>query len=204
MLGKTHMVVGMACGLAVMQPDSVPMLVAGTGAAALGALIPDIDVGTSQSHKDANIIVYMSIAVVALVALAERFLHLDIYNRLLAHKGLVNILIPSVLFIIICAFGKEQPHRSFMHSILALVLLTGCLWYLFPTLSVYFAIGFASHIITDLFNRKKVRLLYPLPGGVALGLFHAHGTANTVLFVIGSIATVASLVFCMGNILRII
>ena len=204
MLGKTHMVVGMACGLAVMRPDSVPMLVVGMGAAALGALIPDIDVGTSQSHKDANIIVYMSVAVVALVVLAERFLHLDIYNRLLAHKGLVNILIPSVLFIIICAFGKEQPHRSFMHSILAIVLLTGCVWYLSPTLAIYFAIGFASHIITDLFNMKKVRLLYPLSGGVAFKLFHAHGTANSTLFVIGSIATVAGLAYCTANILRLI
>ena len=52
-----------------------------------------------------------------------------------------------------------------------------------------FAVGFLSHLATDIFNRKRVRLFYPLEGGVALGLFHAHGAANQVFFMAGCLAT---------------
>ena len=50
MLGRTHFFVGMTSALAIMQPESLPILVAGTGAAALGGVISDIDSGTSQAH----------------------------------------------------------------------------------------------------------------------------------------------------------
>lgn len=43
--------------LAVLQPQTVPVLVTGAGAAAIGSLISDIDVGTSQAHRDADKII---------------------------------------------------------------------------------------------------------------------------------------------------
>ena len=54
MLGRTHFFIGTAAALAVLQPQTVPALVAGAGAAAIGGLISDIDVGTSQAHRDAD------------------------------------------------------------------------------------------------------------------------------------------------------
>lgn len=47
MLGRTHFFIGTAAALAVLQPQTVPALVTGAGAAAIGSLISDIDVGTS-------------------------------------------------------------------------------------------------------------------------------------------------------------
>lgn len=44
MLGRTHFFIGTAAALAVLQPQTVPALVAGAGAAAIGGLISDIDV----------------------------------------------------------------------------------------------------------------------------------------------------------------
>ena len=54
MLGRTHFFIGISAALAVMQPSSMPTLVAGAGAAAIGGMISDIDSGTSQAHKEAD------------------------------------------------------------------------------------------------------------------------------------------------------
>lgn len=51
MLGRTHFFIGISAALAVMQPSSMPTLVAGAGAAAIGGMISDIDSGTSQAHR---------------------------------------------------------------------------------------------------------------------------------------------------------
>ena len=39
MLGRTHFFIGTAAALAVLQPQTVPVLVTGAGAAAIGSLI---------------------------------------------------------------------------------------------------------------------------------------------------------------------
>lgn len=54
MTGKTHAAVGLGTVLAVTQPSTVSGLVLAAGTGMLGALISDIDVGTSKSHKDAD------------------------------------------------------------------------------------------------------------------------------------------------------
>ena len=51
MLGKTHMAVGTAAGLLIIQPQNITELILGTGAAMIGSVISDIDVGTSGSHR---------------------------------------------------------------------------------------------------------------------------------------------------------
>ena len=200
MLGKTHMVIGIAAGLWIMRPDDMPMLVVGTGASALGALLPDIDVGTSESHKDANVVIFLSVAVAVITFLVEHFWHLGIFEKLRRNEGWLNILIPAVIFIAICAFGKEMPHRSFMHSLLAMALLSGCVYYVFPNLAIYFLIGYASHLATDCLNRKRVMLFWPFNVGVALRLFHAHGVANTVCFLLGTVAAAGGMAVCIMNI----
>lgn len=87
-----------------------------------------------------------------------------------------------------------------MHSILALVLLTASIGMVWQDLIPYFAIGFASHIIIDMFNFEKVRLLYPFKCGVALKLFHAQGLANNLFFVIGSALAVIQITICLVRI----
>ena len=57
MLGKTHMAVGVAATLALTNPTTITELVLGSGIGALGAVISDIDVGTSESHKEADKII---------------------------------------------------------------------------------------------------------------------------------------------------
>ena len=115
MLGRTHFFIGTAAALAVLQPQTVPALVAGAGAAAIGGLISDIDVGTSQAHRDADKIITATVAVAVLTILAEYKLNLGIYRRLTSDSSVLRLLAGTAAFLLICAYGKQQPHRSFMH-----------------------------------------------------------------------------------------
>lgn len=197
MLGKTHMAVGIAATLAITQPSGVSELVLAVGAGSLGALISDIDVGTSNSHRNADKITALSVVVVLAVFAMDYFCNTQIIERIIGSSGYLRIIAGLLLFIGICAFGKEQPHRSFMHSFLALILLSFALGLIWEKAVIYFAIGFLSHLATDIFNKKKVRLLYPMKGGVSLGLFHAYGLANDIFFAIGSIVAIIEVIICI-------
>lgn len=197
MLGKTHFAVGVATSLMFTQPKTLQDVILAVGVGGIGALISDIDVDTSGSHKYVNKIIAAAVLIIIAVFTAERLWNIGIVNRIISDSNYARIAIGIVLFIAICAFGKQQPHRSFMHSILALVLLTVSIGMIWEVLIPYFVIGFASHLITDMFNFKKVRLLYPLKGGVALKLFHAHGLANSLFFAIGSALAIIQIVICI-------
>ena len=177
MLGRTHFFIGTAAALAVLQPQTVPALVAGAGAAAIGGLISDIDVGTSQAHRDADKIITATVAVAVLTILAE-----------------YKLLTGTAAFLLICAYGKQQPHRSFMHSFAALALLTACVDIIYPDASAYFAVGFLSHLVLDFFNRKPEKLFWPWKKGFCLGFCSARGLVNRALLGCGMVSLAVVLV----------
>ena len=53
MQGKTHLAVGSALALALLPPAGMHTLIIGTGAAALGSVVSDIDSGHSGAGQDA-------------------------------------------------------------------------------------------------------------------------------------------------------
>jgi len=198
LLGKTHFAVGVASSLIFTQPKTVQDVILAVGIGGMGALISDIDVDTSGSHKYANRIIAVVVLIVVAVFAAEQIWNAEIVKQIISDSSYARIAIGAI--IAICAFGKQQPHRSFMHSILALVLLTASIGMVWQDLIPYFAISFASHIIIDMFNFEKVRLLYPFKCGVALKLFHAQGLANNLFFVIGSALAVIQITICLVRI----
>ena len=62
-------------------------------------------------------------------------------------------------------------------------------------LVLYFVVGFVSHLVLDCFNRKRVRILYPLPGGIALDFCKAGGFVDSLLFKLGSVAVIFEIVY---------
>lgn len=197
MLGKTHLAVGVATTMAITQPTSISELILSVGVGGVGALISDIDVGTSESHKDADKITILSVIVVLGMLASDYFLHTGMVDRVIRSSGYGRIVMGLLFFIGICAFGKEQPHRSFMHSFLAGVLLCLAVGMIWEKAVLYFAVGYLSHLATDIFNKKKVRLLYPMKGGVSLGLFHAYGLANRIFFIVASAVVAIELLLFM-------
>ena len=71
MLGKTHMAVGVAASLLLLQPRTLPELILGAGAAAVGSVISDIDCGTSESSRRADQIIFVSETIIIGIAAVE-------------------------------------------------------------------------------------------------------------------------------------
>lgn len=200
MLGHTHTAVGIAAALAVVPPKSMPELLVGIGAGALGGLICDIDVGTSKSHKRADLITMFAAVIVAAVIAADYFFHVGIRDILMTNETFAQMFFPAVVFIGICAYGKGTHHRTFMHSLVGMVLLTTCIGVALPIAAPYFGIGFLSHIIIDLFNKKKVWLLWPSSKGVCFKLCSSKGLVNKILFYAGTFVSGICILVSIYNI----
>ena len=78
-----------------------------------------------------------------------------------------------------------SSHRSLMHSIFAICLFTSMVWIAFKPLAIAFAVGYLSHILLDLTNRKNVQLFFPIKRGLCFGWFPSSGRANDIIVSIG-------------------
>lgn len=194
MLGRTHFFVGIAAALAIQQPQTFPVLVAGTGAAAIGGVIPDIDSSSSEAHRSADEAILVSVLAVIAVIVADRVFHAGIYEKIRSDSSMERVVIGIALFLAVCAFGKRQPHRAFMHSFVALLLFTWCVSIILPAAAPYFATAFGSHMVIDLLNYKGEQLLWPLRHRFCLRMCESDGFINKALMSIGIVVTVFLLV----------
>lgn len=201
MLEYTHLSIGVAAALAVNPPDDLLSLVVGIGAGALGGLLPDIDIDTSDSHKKANILTAVAAVLVVAIVISELIFHIGITDLMMKNGDILRIVISALIFTVICAFGKETNHRTFMHSILACVLLTICIGMIFGLAAPYFAAGFISHIAIDMLNKKKVCIFYPLKKGICLRLASSKGAANSALFIVGCVISAVCVVLSIPKII---
>lgn len=178
MTGRTHVAVGTASALVFTKPQNLKELTLCLGAAVIGALICDIDVKSTKSHKTVSRIIPLTIITLVLGAYMEYRWNVGIIKTFHKDSNELRLVGGFMLFLVICGFGKSTPHRSFMHSIVALFLLTGAVYIMFPTVTVYFGIAMCSHMILDTFNYTNVHLFYPLQGGISFNICHAKGPIN--------------------------
>ena len=87
MLGKTHMAVGVAASLLLLQPHTLPELILGAGTAAVGSVISDIDCGTSESSRRADQIIFVLETIVIGIVVVEAHWHLGLYQRLMSNSS---------------------------------------------------------------------------------------------------------------------
>ena len=99
------------------------------------------------------------------------------------------------LFAALTFLGGHTDHRSFTHSLVAMAAFCGAAWMVCEPLLPYFAAGYASHLVLDLMNTQPIKLFWPINKGVCLGLCHAKGMVNTVLLVVGAVASVLLLLY---------
>ena len=100
-------------------------------------------------------------------------------------------------FVIICIFASGSGHRGFSHSLLAMALETLCIWLIFPSAAVPFAVAFASHVLMDMMNKRSVRLFYPAKKGICLGWFYADRLANKAFAAGGTVWLIAAVIICL-------
>ena len=189
MLGKTHMAVGVAASLLLLQPHTLPELILGAGTAAVGSVISDIDCGTSESSRRADQIIFVSETIVIGIAAVEAHWHLGLYQRLMSNSSVSRIVLACAAFLAVCAYGKKTPHRSFLHSFLAGGLLMSCVGIFLPMLVPYFGIAYASHLALDFLNHKGEQIFYPYRKRFSLGICTASGLVNKLCLFCGSVVS---------------
>lgn len=193
MTGKTHFACGEALALCLLRPSTPSALLICLGAAAVGSVVSDVDVTTSESHRDLARIVSISCAAAALTWAANTILNLELQRFLLRFTSWAQLGAWAVLFLALCVFGACRPHRTFMHSLTGLALLGGCVWMGARPFALPFCVAMASHIALDLLNRKGMQLFYPLNRRFALRLCASNGMADRLFCLAGGLGLAAGL-----------
>ena len=155
MTGKTHLSVGTAAAVCVTQPQNLSSLLLCLGTAAIGSVISDIDVTTSESRDELNKITVITVLVVAALAFAEWKWNVGIRYRFQKESSIYRLTVSFLIFLGVCTFGKNQPNRSFMHSLPALVILSGIVYGIFPDITPYFSAAMLSHMLIDMLKFTK-------------------------------------------------
>lgn len=188
MNGSTHMAVGVASSLLILQPKlDAKEIVLGTTLAIIGSLVSDIDVDTSKANKAVNKIIWIIGSVGSISLIIDYFLKLKIYESILNNADIMRVIVSISLFSIVLMFAKMTPHRSFSHSIAGVLAFYIPVSLVFKEASLYFLVGIISHIVIDLFNKKKIQLFYPVKYGVCFKLCRANGIVNKILFYISAV-----------------
>lgn len=197
MTKKTHVVCANALALAIMRPTSIKYVAIGMVAASIGSVISDLDITTTKSHKEMDKIILLVLIGILLCVLGDYYYNLGIYNLLLNNTNLLKIVFGCLFFLLTCFYGMHKPHRSFLHSILGLIILTGLCNVIFSACSPYFFIGMASHIFLDLFNKKSVQLFFPFTDRFSFKFCDSDGLVNNILCFGCSIVLLIQMIFIL-------
>ncbi len=183
MTGKAHLTAGMALTMLITQPDTIAETVMCLGVASIGSVISDIDVSTSKSRKNLNKVLTIITVSVIIIAFAEIIFKVGIVDKISSDSNIMRVITGIMAMISICMFGKNCPHRSFMHSLLGLALMTISCYIIYPMTALYMAVSVSTHIFLDIFNKKKVKLFYPLKKpAIGLKLCSSYGIVNDIIF----------------------
>lgn len=183
MQGKTHAAAAVAAALLITRPTTPLILGATVAAAALGGLAPDVDALYSDARKFMN----NATAAICLVLIAGLLLA---QNEVVQLSSLISagrtVLTGDLFFgpaLLICFLivGGMMPHRSMTHSIAAVLVVWQCL-VLIPEIGTPFVLGYISHLLLDLLNRKGLQLFFPFPQKVCLGFCSSERLVNRIMF----------------------
>lgn len=177
MLGKTHLAVGIAAALAVTQPTAAAGCFLAAIGGAVGGTVCDVDTVRGSRGSGAMQCQIFAAALTAGSLILDRILGLGLRSSL-SGADHAAVLFGTVLFAALWIFGFWSGHRSFTHSLLAMVLFGWAMHLISPAVSLPFLAGYGSHLALDLLNKRPLRLLYPLDFGVCLGIFYAGKGAN--------------------------
>lgn len=188
MLGKTHFVLGMASALVITRPQTVPGVITAMTAGAIGGWIVDFDMrnrNNDEQSEEARLENVYDAVIDGLFIVA--FILLDFFIG----KGMCQYVIENwgvrtwgslIGLLILLIFGLYSKHRTFTHSFLALALFSGLVYLFCRPATIPFAIGYASHLISDLFNYLGLQLFYPLKWRPCLKVCKSDKTTNHILF----------------------
>ena len=199
MLGHTHVTVGMATALAVLQPATPAAVACVALGGGLGGWISDVDVRGLGDRRDVveGALILAGLGVLAWVA--DGMYGLGIAAYLQAWTGSSSMW-GALGFVALVLIGTRCDHRGFTHSIAGAALWSWMAYLACPPVANAFALGIASHLALDLLNKKGLKLLLPLSRhGFSLDLCTADGVVNSVLGIVGTVCAVGLLAWLFAT-----
>lgn len=197
MTKKTHVVCANALALAVMRPTSIKYVCIGMVACSIGSVVSDLDITTTKSHKEMDKIILLVLSSILLCIIGDYYYNFGIYNLLLKNTNLFRIFFGCLFFLLTCFYGMHKPHRSFLHSILGVFVLSSLFNIIFSPCLHYFLIGICSHIFLDLFNKKSIQLFFPFKDRYCFKFCDSDGFVNKLLGYCCSVIILFELIFIL-------
>ena len=188
MMSTTHLMVGLGSALIATLPDEPKLCCIATIGGLLGGIIPDNDILDNDYTGDAILGQILAGSITAGILFFDKILEIGICNELFS-RSLINLIFGLVLFIALYVLGYFQKHRKFTHSFFAMILYSFAIFCIYPPFAKPFMIGYLSHIIIDLFNKKKVQIFSPFKYGICFGLCYANKLGNKILMYCGLVVS---------------
>lgn len=184
MMSRTHIAVGVAAALACARPETLAEGAATVMLGAAGAKLSDIDMLWNKRPRDVGVsLLTAALAVVCLLVL-DALMGTGVFLRILSWLG-ADWRIGAAMLAALCIPGYFAEHRSFTHSLLAMTLFSVAVYLILPAHATAFIVGYGTHLLLDLLNRKPLRLMYPFRRSWCLGLCSADGVVNGLLMWLG-------------------
>ena len=173
------MTIGLASALAICDPRNIDQAAPVIIGAAVGSIICDMDSRDTSRIRDALYGRVIGAAVVGITVIwnaVQKGVFWETLMKIPLDRGLIGI----VLFALSAVFAKKSGHRGYSHSLAALIIYAFALYMIDARFVLPFEIGFVSHILLDLTNRRPLKLFYPAKKGFCLKWFYSDRFANTV------------------------
>lgn len=175
---------GVALVVPMMQCKSIADYSLCLGCAVIGSLLPDIDAnGESKAKKEfRHAMSFLTVVTVYLIysAYMSGTLLSKISEYIHSIRG-----IGAIAFLIFCVMGYLSSHREFTHYLVGLVCFTASFMMLTDVkLGIWFGVGFLSHQLIDMLNKKKIKWLYPLPYDFARYICKAQSSLSSAIGVV--------------------
>lgn len=204
MMSKTHLAVGLAASLLAAPPTAEGLSYALMGGA-IGSMICDIDRGSTRPTRDLKQGWGLAFTVFFTVFMHRSYAYWQTFK---AEQLLSNplLLICLGLMVVLLLAAINGNHRGFSHSLVMFAGSSVLMYFISRQTCLFYAIGFLTHLVLDVLNKKPVQIFYPAKG-VCLNLFYADGWANRILMLLGTAGAGALLIMkfqVQGNILRIL
>lgn len=189
---RTHVVISNSLSLLLLRPNTIKEVITCIAFASIGGVICDLDNKKKDNSKVINTLL-ISIAVLLLIS----FIIDKKYNLLIFNNSLIMNVIGLILISILCIYGSNKPHHSFLHSILGISLIVSITFVFIGNVYLPILIGMTSHIILDMFNYMPVLLAYPYRKGICFKKCSWNGKEDKIVFIIGLISILIELIILL-------
>lgn len=189
MLGKTHIATGVATSLIIIHPNTVTGIIAAVAGGMFGDWICDLDCRESEVDEGAIAGFTLTAIFGTATLFLDSFLGNGICDYVVKNFGIKSV-IGIILFLFSCVYGFGSSHRTFMHSIAALVITTLSISFFCMPIAQAYGIGFISHLLLDITNKRGLQLFFPLKYRLCMKVSDSDGKANDVIMISSIIVAV--------------